>query len=229
MLAYTSLRYGDTRLVHVLWLSDTAFCGISVNNKDKSGLMMNWATPLIGLRPKSKWYDPIIRFWPMVKPNGGKFAALFPHVLHGRNIDYSRAEARGVVQEKLDVIAKELGFTARFKLHSFLNWAPTCARQLRIRREERELIGNWAPGSKMPDRYDKSVCSTELKIMESILQQVRSGRRHQKDFEVGREGDNQEKPALVRTTPRRPHLPRVCLRAGETISQTYWETARLCP
>ena len=41
MLALTSLRFGGTRQVRALWLSDSALCGLSVNNKDKSGNLMN--------------------------------------------------------------------------------------------------------------------------------------------------------------------------------------------
>ena len=40
----------------------------------------------------------------------------------------------------------------------------------------------------MPDRYDKAVCSTELKLRGSIFTQIRSGWRPQRAFEVQPDG-----------------------------------------
>ena len=79
MLALTSLRFGDTRMVQALWVSETALCGLSVNNKDKSGQLMTWATPLTGIKPKAKWYEPLLKFWTKIKPKEGrKFRFAFP-------------------------------------------------------------------------------------------------------------------------------------------------------
>ena len=36
----------------------------------------------------------------------------------------------------------------------------------------------------MPDRYDKMVCATELKIRGAMLEKIRTGWRPQKSFEV---------------------------------------------
>ena len=110
MLALTSLRFGDARSGRDLWVSYTALCGPSVNIKEKSGQLMTWATPLAGLRPKSRRYEHLIKFWTRVKPKEGKFAALFPHIIPEWEIDYGRSASTGVAQPKLDVIRKELGF-----------------------------------------------------------------------------------------------------------------------
>ena len=48
-------------MVQALWVSDTALCGDSVNNKDKSGKITKWATPLVGQRSKSRRYEPILK------------------------------------------------------------------------------------------------------------------------------------------------------------------------
>ena len=110
-LALTSLRFGDTRMVQDLWVSDTALCGSSINNKDKSGNLMQWATPLIGLKAKSKWYDPLVKYWTKIKPGEKKFAALFPHVTPEWKIEYKRPATHGVVQGRLDVLVEEFGFS----------------------------------------------------------------------------------------------------------------------
>ena len=164
LLALTSLRFGDTRMAQDLWLSETALCGPSINNKDKSRNLTQWATPLLSLRAKSKWYEPIVEFWSKIKPPERKFAPLFPHVTNDWKIEYKRPASYGIVQGRLDVLLVEFVFSKGCRLHSFRNWAPTVARQLRFPREEREVIGHWAPGSKMPDRYDRSVCAAELKL-----------------------------------------------------------------
>ena len=83
MLSFTSLRFGDTRWAQALWLSDTALCGASICNKNKTGQIINWATPLIGPGAKTRWYEPIIKFWPNVQPKGGKSEGLFPNMPPG--------------------------------------------------------------------------------------------------------------------------------------------------
>ena len=36
----------------------------------------------------------------------------------------------------------------------------------------------------MPDRYDKAVCATELKLRRKIFAEIRSGWRHRQAFQV---------------------------------------------
>ena len=158
---------------------------------------MYWATPRAGLRPKSSWFEPIIKLWAKVKPKEGKFRTIFPHVSNEWVIDYHRAGTFGVVQARINLLVKEFGAT-QAKLHSFRNWGPTCARQLRFPREEREVIGHWAPGSRMPDHYDKAVCATELKLREAMLAKLREGWRPSKDFEV--QGDDTQPGAKAESS-----------------------------
>ena len=61
---------------------------------------------------------------------------------------------------------------------------PACANQLEFPREERGELGHWAPGSLVPDKYDKDVCATELKLRSKILSHVREGWRPQAAFQV---------------------------------------------
>ena len=62
LLAFSSLRFGDTTQVETLFNSGTALCGTGVNNKDRSGELMQWATPLSGLLGNVNWSKPIFDF-----------------------------------------------------------------------------------------------------------------------------------------------------------------------
>ena len=167
LLTLTSLRFVDTRLVRDVWKSNTALCGLSINNMGKSGALMNWAAPLLVLLgPDSVRYRPLLLHWGEVKPAEWQFRALFPHVPPERRIDISRDANFGAAQAQLSKPEVSLGF-------------PNCANQLRFPREERERLGHWAPGSAAPGRYDKAVCATEIRLRNEILQKIRSGRRPQ--------------------------------------------------
>ena len=85
--------------------------------------------PRVGLRAKSGWFEPIVKFRCKVKPKEGKFAALFPYVPNDWVIDYKRAVPYGVVQARLDVLVGGFGFSQVYMIHSFRNWGATCARQ----------------------------------------------------------------------------------------------------
>ena len=51
-------------------------------------------------------------------------------------------------------------------------------------REDREKLGRWAPGSLMPDRYDRATCTTELRLRNEILERIRSGWEPTNSFET---------------------------------------------
>ena len=188
LLAFSSLRFADTTQIECVFDSGSALCGSGVNAKDKSGELMSWATPMTGLLGNANWARPILDFWDRLnfnKVKAGSFKSLFPHVDNVWKINFRRNASFALVQNKLTKLARELGFSEKINLHSFRGWAPTCASQLNFHREEREKLGHWAPGSTMPDRYDKAVCATELKLRDRILPQVRPGWRPQQAFQVG--------------------------------------------
>ena len=62
LLALSSLRFGDTEQIEKLFDSGSAIYGISVNNKDKDGELMTWATPLSGLSGDKNRANPIFDF-----------------------------------------------------------------------------------------------------------------------------------------------------------------------
>ena len=188
LLAFSSLRFADTTQVECVFNSGSALCGSGVNAKDKSGELMVWATPITGLLGSADWARPILDFRGRLnfnKVKAGTSKSLFPHVDNVWGINLKRSASFGLVQNKLTKLARELGYSDKVSRHSFRGWAPTCASQLNFHRGERGKLGHWAPGSMMPNRYDKAACSADLELMDRISSQLRSGWRPQHAFQVG--------------------------------------------
>ena len=125
-----------------------------------------------------------MRHWDRVRPEKGRAHALSPHVNPGWEIDINRDATFAEAQAQLPRMEAVSGFTKSANLHSFRNWAPTCANKLRFPREERERLGHWATGSTMPGRYDKAVCATDRRLGDEILKQIRPGWRPSDAYEV---------------------------------------------
>ena len=49
---------------------------------------MHRATPLVEKRPKSKRYEPVVKYWAEIKHAANKFSALCPHVHPEWKIEY---------------------------------------------------------------------------------------------------------------------------------------------
>ena len=90
----------------------------------------------------------------------------------------------GAAHVPLNRIGGQLGFDIGLKIHSPRAWIATCANQLLYPREDREKLGRWAPGSLMPDIYDRARCTAELSLMGEIINRIRSGRVPTKSFET---------------------------------------------
>ena len=105
------------------------------------------------------------------------------------SVDLKRGGTHGTAQAALSRLEHEFGFKLTLTLHSFRNFFATCAHQLLRPREDREKLGHWAPGSVMPDRYDRATCATELRLRNEILTKVATGWRPTESFEVPNTGN----------------------------------------
>ena len=63
LLALSSFRFGDARLVQEMFATESALRGRSVNNKDNGGKATQRETPLVGALARSKWAEPILKYW----------------------------------------------------------------------------------------------------------------------------------------------------------------------
>ena len=193
LMLLASLRFSDLRQVSEFWLSDTAVCGRSVNQKDKEGSLMVWATPIGGLTGGG-WFKPLLQFWQSLRKASPltEFLYLTP-AISNRWVVLPKIGTNGISQAVLNRVLEYFGSDVKLKLHSFRAWFPTCANQLAIPREGRATLGRWAAGSVMPDRYDRNACVSELNIRQSILEKMNEGWRPSESFEVQTKGKKVKK------------------------------------
>ena len=185
LMTMASLRFCDLSDVQKLWKTKTAVCGISINHKDGGWALMNWATPRSGINTKGVWFQIIDQFWCKIKPKSeDEFAPLFPRVTPEWIIDRKRPGTSGTVQAALTRLEGRLGFPPLCTLHSPRNWFPTMGDQLLFPGEKRNRLGRWAKGSKMPEKYDRTFCVSELKIRDDILQELNKGWTPEDNFEI---------------------------------------------
>ena len=79
-------------------------------------------------------------------------------------------------------------------LHSPKNWFASCAGQLGWVDEQKCKLGRWDPGSKMPGTYDRTVCTAELYMRNSILERINSqGWARTQEFEI----PNMDHPSFI--------------------------------
>ena len=185
---YASLRYADTKQVYQVFVTNTALCGVSVDPKSTKGDVMQWAAPLDGLTDV-KWWSFIVKHWDAIKPGddsnpSGSFSALYPWVDKNWMSNTSRKATLGSTQAALTRLGKSLGFNTGIRAHSPRSWYATIARQLLYSREDREKLGHWAPGSLMPELYDRATCATELRLRDEILSKIKNGFKPSGPFEV---------------------------------------------
>ena len=189
LMTLASLRFCDTRDVADFWTNDTAVCGVSIDHKSKSAELMVWASPKGGFESNSLWLAPIAKVWKKVQPERGAFVNLSPLLGPDLELISRRVGTHGTVQAVLTMLGEKVGLKSNLKLHSPRTFFATCAGQLRFSREEREKLGRWAPGSVMPERYDRAVCVTELRIRDDIVSRiVRDGWRPEASFAVPAKG-----------------------------------------
>ena len=61
----------------------------------------------------------------------------------------------------------------KWAMRSARAWFPACANQPRwSEEEERRRLGHWAPGSQTMDTYDRALCTTELRLRNSIFEKI---------------------------------------------------------
>ena len=145
---------------------------------------MFWATPKHGITGLN-WAGPVLKFWKGVKPTPDENPApLFPYWGKNWEIIPGKIGTAGTTQAAIQRLEKFFGVSLGLKIHSPRTWAATCANQLLYSREDREKLGRWAPGSLMPDVYDRAVCVTELRLRDQILEKIRNGWSPSQSFET---------------------------------------------
>ena len=189
LMTFASLRFADLRGAQDIWSTDTALFGRSLDHKDKGGAITAWATPRVGLKSRGGRCAPALALWQCYRPDnpdptGPKFHFLFPYFPKDWTPDFARAGANGAAQAALARLEERCGLSIGRSLRPPRAWFATCAAQLAFMREDRVTLGRRSTGSVMPDRYDRGVCVTELRLRDEILGLANDGWRPQKAFAV---------------------------------------------
>ena len=170
LMVFASLRFSDVKAVFEIWRSATAICGRSIDKKLRSRPIITWATPSKGFVSKGAWANPLFEVWKKNPPMEGGHHALFRASDEAWVVDPTQRPNYYMVLKLFKRICEFLGYkNPKWTLHSARNWFPTCANQLGWSEEDRRKLGHWAPGSLMMERYDKAVCTTELRLRSSIF------------------------------------------------------------
>ena len=172
---YASLRYADTKKVSHIFATKTALCGVSVDPKSNNGDIMQRAAPLGGISGVD-WWPTVLKHWEGIKPQeSNTFVPLYRRVDKNWLCCTKKAATLGSTKAALSRLEQSFGLNTHFRIHPPRSWCATIARQLLYSREDREKLGLWAPGSLMPELYDRATCATELRLRDEILTKIKEG------------------------------------------------------
>ena len=146
-----------------------------MGRKDYKTGLCNSATTLAGA-VNPEWFGPLLEHWSNMRPQLTWGAVpLYRKCSNKWDILKGKRATAGAAKAALTRLQKELGCGPWLKLRSARAWIPTCARQLLYSREERGKLGQWGPGSLIPDRYGRAICATELRIWGEIPEKSATG------------------------------------------------------
>ena len=170
LMVFASLRFSDVKAVFEIWRSETAICGRSIDRKLKSRPIITWATPAQGFLSEGKWDGPLFSIWEKHPPAKGGRHALYRFADDSWEVDPTLRPPYFTVLKMFRKTCEFLGYkNPKWTLHSARNWFPTCANQLGWSEDDRRRLGHWAPGSFTMEKYDRDICTTELRLGSSIF------------------------------------------------------------
>ena len=73
------------------------------------------------------------------------------------------------------------------------------------------MLGHWAPGSDMPDHYDRAYCAAELRLRDSVLARVADGWAPARAFEIPKTTNEPEAPLESSSADETSETPSGCL------------------
>ena len=180
LMSYASLRFSDAQRLKSLEVNSDSVFGTLLHCKTKKphGLDWPWACPIMGMTGTKEWIQPILDYRDAhLRTNGVLPSFTFPCVNHVWELESAKAAPYSATRRKLALLCTALGDPngELYTLHSPKNLFPTAANQMNFDRRELNIIGNWSSPSRMPERYDRAVCATELLLRNTIIQRFVSG------------------------------------------------------
>ena len=128
--------------------------------------------------------DPPSEFSPIIdfhvaheRQNGVRPSFVFPRLNRKWELERADAAAYSSTRRKLALICTGLDDpdAELYTLHSPKNFLPTAATQMNFATRELNVIGHWSSNSRMNERYDRSVCASELLLRNTIIQKMVAG------------------------------------------------------
>ena len=172
---FAALRFADTIEIAEMWISETAFGGRSVDQKDPIGPLIEWATVRQGIRADGAWHIPVLGYWEIYKQSEGKYRFLRPYFSPKYGPDYNRQASSGTIHALLAKTELAKCFPKLLKLRCHTSRFATCARQLLYQKGQREVPAQWKPGRETPNHYDRAECATERRLRRKISRRVGEG------------------------------------------------------
>ena len=100
-----------------------------------------------------------------------------PRVNHLWDLERAKAAPYSITRRKLALLCTALGGPngESYTLRPPKNLFPIAANQMNFDQRELNIIGHWSSSSRIPERYDRAVCATELLLRNAIIQKFVSG------------------------------------------------------
>ena len=134
-MLFASLRFSDLKESCGFWLSDSAVCGKSVNQKDKNRALATWSTHDTGIIRDATCVTPAhsFRYKPRKEFQKVEFLYLW-HAVDNTRAILGKKATLGVAQAARGRLLIRLGAVHKLNLHSFRYRVHTCANQLQFYR-----------------------------------------------------------------------------------------------
>ena len=180
LMTYASLRFSDSQSLLTFVVNEDSVHGTLTSCKTKRphGLDWPWACPRLGVTGSKDWVAPLVEFRQAhLKANGHEPQFTSPRIDHMWQLESAVGASYAPTRRKLALMCTALGDTSgeSHTLHSPKNFLPTAAMQRNFNTRELNIIGHWSSSSKMPERYDRSVCSNELLLRNTIMSKFNEG------------------------------------------------------
>ena len=163
VMSYASLRFADVQKIRTFEFNEDSVYGSLLSSKTRKqhGLNWPWACPRKGIIGTNEWVQPLLDMRTAFrKVNGVEMSYLFPRLDHNWQLVAEGPAPYSTTRRKLALLCVGLGDenAESYALHSPKNLLPTAANQMGFDQRELTIIGHWPSTSRMPERYDRSVC-----------------------------------------------------------------------
>ena len=179
-MTYASLRFSDVQRIRSLETNDGSVNGTLLRSKTKkpNGQNWPWACPQTGVAGERGWIQPILDLrTAYARVNGHQLGYAFPRLDRAWNLVAEGADPYRKTRRKLALLFVGIGDIngESYTMHSPENLFPAAANQMSFDQRELPIIGHWSSASKMPDRYGRSVCASEMLLRNTIIQRTVEG------------------------------------------------------